>query len=670
MITQPANYQAAVTAQHIISDWLLEVAYSDSTPGTFYFSGQDRTVTNKYAGLVEDWGEISEEIDLANSVAMTADITITLLNKWNNASGLLSDELFGGSKKFLNQDVTIRSWLLGVSSASDCVTRFVGRLVKIKHNLETVTFTIEKRVPWDRLKIDNGKHSNTNLVQPYAVGLCSATDKRYFPVPTYKIDNNNILALPHPFGYQENDQVFYYERTIEDFVEITGSAGVSPATGDVYAEKELQREAAYLPQEVGSANQWDNASKAFDGTAAYASDTLVLGGGGEVTSTLVLNFPAIDHTYTSIEIRYTYSLIVSGHVSGSASLQDNTLGTLRNLITRSSDGTSSGTGTITITPDYSGEPPSTIKLNLKIAAGSDLTAEARISDVDILITTNIDFTNPQEGMNEAKSVEKLYSNNSGVDLIWTGETSGLGDIYPHNVFRTLLNLKAGWDASAEDDVHVNGVDWSSSSIDTDRNWLVFWWSLKQLPLPDVLKQLQFEGGFIWVFDYTSSTVDARIIYVKSSYSSADKTLDGDYLSEIEIDTTPVSEIVTKRTFNYDRNPATGSYRGSNSKTNTNRGNWNLATEENAIEQNLDWLYSSTNVDSLLTYYDNIVGEPKIVGSCSLDSPEYWNLQVGDIVKFSNMEYDPYGKSWSSIYFMITGVTIQPDSFKINFREVG
>lgn len=671
MITQSAAYQAAVTAQHIVADWLLEIDYDDTTPGTFYFSTQDRNITNQYAGLVLDWGQIEEKINLARSSAATADIEITIGNKWNNASGLLSDELFGGSKKFINQDVVIRSWVLGVNSAADCLKLYQGRLVKISHNLETVTFFIEKRMPWDRLKLDNGRESLTNKIQPWAVGTCTVADNELFPIPTYKIDRDWIRALPYPAGTEENDNVYYYERTIDKFVQITGDAGLT-AADTYYAEKELEREATYLPQEVHASNEWDNPENAIDGTSAYASDTITTLGGVAQTKKLMFDFPAIDHYYTSIEIRYKYSLIISSYSSGSASLQDNSMGTLRNLVTRSSNGTSSGTGTITITPDYSGEPPTKVELQLNTPAGAALIAEGRIEDIDIIITTNIDYTNPQDGMNEAKNIDLLFADNSGEDLIYTGFSGSYDDMFPHNIFRTLLNLFAGWDASAENDVLVNGTVWGSSSIDTDRNWDCFWWTLKQVLLDGVLEKLNFEGGFIWVFDYTSATVDARIIYVKSSYSSGDvdKDLDGDYLSDVVVDTTPVSEIVTKRTFNYSRHPATEEYQASNSKTNTNRSDWNLEAEENAIEEDLDFLHVSGDVDDLLTYYDNIVGEPKLVGSCMLESPEYWNLQVGDIVQFSNMEYDPYGKSWSSIYFMITGVMIQPDTFKIEFREVG
>jgi len=82
------------------------------------------------------------------------------------------------------------------------------------------------------------------------------------------------------------------------------------------------------------------------------------------------------------------------------------------------------------------------------------------------------------------------------------------------------------------------------------------------------------------------------------------------------------------------------------------------------------LTESDDVDSFLAYYDNIVGEPKLIVTVNLEDPSNWNLQRGDIVQFSNMEYEPYGQTWSGKYFKITKLQIRSDRFKMTAREVG
>jgi hypothetical protein len=234
----------------------------------------------------------------------------------------------------------------------------------------------------------------------------------------------------------------------------------------------------------------------------------------------------------------------------------------------------------------------------------------------------------------------------------------------------MLDRYAGWDATGIDYVEVNGTDWSGSAIDTDRNWPCRWWTLEQVPLLETLRQVQFEGGFIWMFDETSSGREARIIYVKSSYPSVDYTLDGDDLGNISISMTPLSEIVTKRTLNFQRHPADdGRFLQSNSLTNSNRGDFNLDAEENAIEQDLIFLTDSDDVDDLLEYYDDIVGEPKAIVKVDLLNPADWGMQVGDSLQFANMPYNAYGLNFAAIGFMCVETSISPGKFTATMRKI-
>ena len=347
----------------------------------------------------------------------------------------------------------------------------------------------------------------------------------------------------------------------------------------------------------------------------------------------------------------------------------------------------SGDDIIDITAKYASADtlPDKIKLRYKttFTATSDDAGSAagigtncKIYEVDIIYDVAMDDSGePQAVAEKISNMERLYCGIDGYDQDFTGG-SGTA-IYPHDIYRDMLDRYAGWDAGALDYVLVNGSVWSTTgtagiSIDSDRDWPCRWWTLEQVALKDVLEQLQFEGGFIWLIDGATTAVAARVVYVKSSYSSADHAYDGDDLMNIHISTTPFSEIVTTRKFNYQRHPADESrYLAQNEKVNTNIADYNLDALENIVEQDLDFLTATGDVDELLTYYDNIVGEPKMIVKCDLLNPQDWTTQVGDTATFTNMVYNPYGKDWTTpIYFMCVDTVISPNKFTATFREVG
>jgi len=696
MLSFSSAYTAQATGKNIVTDWLLELSYDDTTPGTFYFSGFDRRLTNYYHPLVMDWGTIDESIDLAKSQNSISDVTIELVNKWPNESGLLSAELFGGSKKFINQDVVIKSWIDGVTYAN-CPTVYKGRLVDIQHTQETVTLSIEKRSPWDRIKIPSTRVSTYNILAPLAYGAFSGNSSDDFPTSKAMFPSQDMIAVgdvlasfrnPEGQGYVSTAPApFYYDKGLDEFLYVTASDSfLVGGNRAAITGLDLSRGAKIRPSLVNEDNVFTNPTNAFDGTASEATANSNASDGGDpggsnaqvIVDGLLLDFPTAEGYYTTIIISYTYDITINTLTgdSGSVVLEDYTLGTDRTIASRSSVGTTSGTNTVNITADYSGTPPSAISMKVTSSvetAGSgaiEIDADIGISDVHVVFSTGLDTTNePLASSAVIKSTGNLYLSQVGPLQGWA-DGSGTAS-YPHDIYRDMLYRFAGWDAPEEDSVAVNDSSWSESDIDTVRAWPCRWWTTEQVSLIDVLTKLQFEGAFIWIFDESTSGVEARVIYVKGSYSSTDLDLDYDNIANIKVSTTPFSEIVTKRTFNFQRHPADDKrYIQTAYTENANRDDYNLAAEENAIEQDLDFMTDETDVYELLDYYDNIVGEPKVLVQCDILKPSDRALQVGDIVQFNNMAYEPYGKAWASIYFMCVKTQIAPNKFTATFREVG
>jgi len=717
MITLPAKYEAAASPQHIVADWLLELAYDDTTPGTFYMSAAERTVTNFYDGIVLSWGQIDEKLNLANSSASVSDIKITVANKWNNASGLLSAELFGGTKKFINQDVVIRSWLLGCAVTADCLILYKGRLVDIQHDIETVTFTIEKRSPWDRVKFPTTYSTKKKILFPSVYGdftrnVSTAAEpdfcdsKALFPTPVNEVSGSSLVCLLSEAISPIEENSHFYDKSVDLFLPLDPVNELSrPYEGGqvIDAITSLKRGADVRPASIiDGGSDFTDTENAFDGdTATYAYVEFNQVSPGTTSYKLQLNMPTLDGklqttgTVLRLFVKYLISLDNGSTetIQTTLDLNDYTFGApitfAYSLTGNTVPNTAIGNITSTLTHGVSGygarnwntaylsdnnKMPDTLDLRFDLVTSSANIAigSCKIYDIYFRQTTDLDFENePESSNNFIATIDKMYN---GTDGLGQGFTDGSGVAsYPLDIYRDMLNRYAGWDATGGlDEVTVNGTAWSESSIDADRNWDCRWWTLKQLILLTTLAQLQFEGAFIWVFDETSPGVEARVIYVKSSYAAGDidATLDGEYL-DAKVALSPFSEIVTKRTFNYPRHPADEKrYLGSNYKINANRDDYNLETEENAIDQDLDFLTATADVDDLLTYYDNIVGEAKIIVVAELLDPSTWNLQVGDIVKLDNMSYEPYGKAWADLYLMIVSVKIGVDKYIMTAREVG
>jgi hypothetical protein len=710
MLNFNSAYAAQASTQNVVVDWLLELSYDDTTPGTFYLAGNDLTLTNRYHGIVEDWGDISESIDLASSQNSIGDIEISVINKWSNDSGLLSAELFGGSKKFFNQNVVIKSYIPGCTLAQ-CPTIFKGRLVDIQHSQEIVKLSVERRSPWDRVKIGTNVSTNNRIRFPEAYGAYERNvstvaskdfvpNKLLWPMPVNDIVGSNVMCLLHNQASPQYENAHFYESSLDIFVPVDpvnvtedddyqgGYAIACPST--------LKRGFDYRPVRVVDAtSEFTNPANAIDGsTSTYAIKTFSGTGTTVDAFDLFVDIPAISGALTSISIAVKYSITLDAGSGADAevSIWDASYGgslpELEIINTNTTPGsTVSGAETIHSVSGYttsdwfnsdrysaSNTLPEFINLRAvfaDIVPDEAVIGSCKIYDIIIRISSELDFsTEEAAGYDKLSKVKQLYT---GVDGFLQGFADGSGTAsFPHDIYRDMLFRYTGWDGAELDSVDVNDSSWSESSIDTDRAWPCRWWTLEQLPVVDVLKQLQFEGAFIWIFDESTSGVEARVIYVKSAYSSADFILDYKTIDNLQVSTTPFSEIVTKRIMNYQRHPADNSrYLAQAVSTNLNRANYNLEAEENVIENNLDFMTDETDVYELFDYYDNIVGEPKIIVQCDILKPSDRALQVGDIVKFANMKYEPYGKSWATpIYFMCTKTIQNPDKFTATFREVG
>jgi len=305
----------------------------------------------------------------------------------------------------------------------------------------------------------------------------------------------------------------------------------------------------------------------------------------------------------------------------------------------------------------------TIKVKIQMTAddtttGGNLTAEFKIYDIYSVL----------QRVNE-EPLDLLYTANDGLDKSYNGGSGTITEI--HEAHRDLINRFAGVD---DTDANIDG--WTD--LNTSKDWGIRWWQLEPIELKKALGQLQYEGGFIFRFKADGSP---QYIHIPDS-PTVDKTLTKEDISNVSVKPSPFSELLTKMDVNYERHPAENRHLTSVSSANSiSRTNWNIQTKENIQKVDLDAYVSptipttpSTNPnDDFYTYYDNIFGDIKMMVGCTIVNPAFYDLEVGDIVDFSNMYPEkPFGYnsgSWSGLKFMITSLNRTLGEMKIETREI-
>jgi len=720
----------------------------ESVSDRILLSGKNRIIntgdlpagfTNYHYGIVEDFGEISRSVNLTESKASIGNVTIRCINRWKG--GRFSDILYSGTYEFLNRKVWIYSCLNNTNNLDDCLKIYEGKLIAVNYNAEIVNLEIEQWSPWKGIKIPQHKSSKGKYF-PVAygnfIGANVGTDyhnnKKLFPIPVNEKEYPYIKALSL---YDQSTSgtgatspcPHFYDSTIDRFLPLSESEGdtgddatVSYAGGQgLRAYYKLERKLKFKPishTETGTANEnlaYDNPliDETDGGDTEFVfthTDTGVSGTFTWIEDNFEFQMPQIEGKVTEFKIRLAYKVdgTLTDNDTNTTELQfeiiNKTFGASDTQFTNSlgagSDTYDSGyttdlTADIVSNYESNGEGLDDVDLTFRIraVAGSadyDYTVNYRIVDIRVEVTVELDFqenndrSNLQSSLEALAKVDFLYSGGDGYDEDFTGGSGSTASL-PHEIHRDLLDRFSGFDyADAAMEGYQSGNQYLSDDLDSARSgWICRWWVNQPVLLQDIIEQLQFEGCFIF-FPVTGG---GKYIWVHNSYTSGDitHTLDEKDYEGLYISITDIKELVTKTIYNYNRHPATNEYIDSETYTNsTARTAWNIGTEENIEEFNLDFLNGSTNGtddiydsangdntpnESIVLYYDNIKANPKILCECEIVNFQMYDLELGDIVQFNDSLVDPYGKTWSDLYFMIVEIRRGLGKLYIKAREV-
>ena len=299
---------------------------------------------------------------------------------------------------------------------------------------------------------------------------------------------------------------------------------------------------------------------------------------------------------------------------------------------------------------------------------------ATLQDIVLELKSQNDISNEKlASLDKLSQLEAVYCGGDGLTESWSGSSGAITEI--HEAHRDLLIRFAGLATS-------DPTGWSD--LNSSKDWRIRYWQTEPIDLKKALEMLQYEGGFIGRFKADGTF---QYIHIKDSYGSTDATLTKSDISSVNVKPSPLSELLTKMEISYRKHPAGKDYLTDVTFTNsTARTNWNIQSKENIKQVKLDAYVGDTSSDNDIptsatsnpnddwaTYYDNIFGDIKLIVNCTIVNPKYYDLEVGDVIDFSDMHPEtPYGynsANWSGIKFMIISLNRTLGEMQITARQI-
>tara|TARA_A100001011_G_scaffold322101_1_gene343332 strand:+ start:4157 stop:6457 length:2301 start_codon:yes stop_codon:yes gene_type:complete len=704
-----------------------------------------------YHGFILNKPTLRESIDLASSTAKIGNISITCANQTlSNHSKKLSAEIYGGSNTYLNHQVIVYSRVGGNS-----LKIFDGRLKDVKmDNADTVTLTLAVNNPLDVISIPE-LQSKAGNYYPVFYGTGSPETStvsspgfidaaRVFPVQVDSLNNDTYNCLLHKavtdgrLHYPVKDQ--YDETNFPIFVPMDEANNTSTTTyeGETNSNKnvittDLDLERSYLirpqtvtdPSTVASSGSGlglviSNSGNAYDATGSGTSATFSFQSDASETlqgTYIMTDFPKEDHAISELKFRFTHQVSAFQERDGDLTITLRALAFWSNSSSfqqvqyTSTQATTTSTFDLLNTSLFStslGTMPDKIHLlisfnNSPLDPGGGTsddfnTATLLIKDMFLEVTTKIDPPVNSDGVAEKLSkigavtnVKKLYTGADGLDKSFSsGVVTNILDMH-----RDLLYRFGG--VTSTPVVNNNNPDGTAkpySNLETDRtNWFCKYYTNKPVQLNSLLKQCQFEGGFIHRFRPNDSA--SQYIYIDDSMTTTHFIRKED-LSNISVSVTPIESLVTKRIIKYEVNPINDKTFENKTCTDTSnnpRTKYNLTsnTKENIKTTELkilrnkvgDTNMGSTRNNGFANYYNAIEGVPKLIINADIinpgDSSEarnsgssyFYLMEVGDICEIddSYQLIAPFGDSFDQKQFILTSITRGAGSLKVVLREI-
>ena len=670
----------------------------------------DTTVDDvTYHGFVTKAGSIRDTINLQNSSAKSSNLSISV-GDFTYENDKLSKQVLFGNKYYINKTVKVYSQPINKSNIDSCVQIYNGRLTDVDISSNgLLNFSFASKTPWDFITFPQTKTPVTKTYIPVVYGDYTPNisflntpafcDTDLYPVPVLRINDEEIITLmPRSYSSGSNAHVNMYQGQDAFIPLATDSGGVDDETTTQFENTntirtKLSKKAVgtirgrEATDTLASGTEFSNMHNAFDGDENTFS-TVVVPSNGLLASYLMGFTTGIsdkfhEHDIIKIDLSHKYSVNdanISLFIAPSPYAGGTETSTTPDFVANTLLATS-----LNIVSSPAGNQKVSVPYKL-LYTNFDNAGTISINDIKVTIKTEFFAGDADEDENDKQSLSEIkfmYSGGDGLLSSITDTTTVSGTITSGlHAHRDLLARFTGYDVPDSD-----LYNWSSNlNVNSLRSaWNIRYWALEPVELKKVLQQIQKEFAFIFKWRPNG---EGSYWTVKDSYSSGDvvTTLDIDDISNLKINHTPFSDLITKMDVNYKKHPAddrmllTQTSQDSTSSP-TPRDKWSIRTKENLLSVDLEMNVDkpgnedvghadSDPNDGYADYYMNIFGDIKKAISCEIVNPaKGYILETGDIIKFDIDEIKPFGGDWSN-YYMVTSIQRSIGKIKINCREVG
>ena len=668
-LTLPAVYSAASKQGNIQENWLAQLFY-DGSGSTFTPIALGNTTVGSvfYHGVIANKPSVRETINLVSSTAKVSNVSLDLVN-FQYKGDDFSAELLAGTRTYINNDVKIYIQLNGDSTLANCLHIYTGRLHGIQHGDDKIRLSIKSRTPWDRVDYPD-VYSAEKVLAPLSFGVFAGNDSEYpgtgtdnwRPIPLTLANAASAFFVTGVTADGSTSKNAQYVSTRDGFVPFTTSTTATTTAGSI-ERTSVGVNGKYKFQTTPTADAQTLSQTGWTETNIAQSYNLNTGNAGSYAySETVSSGVTRIHTqrYTVPETEEGAQIYMTYRIASYSKASDIAILTLVAKLSTAADEEQSSAHAAATGSDQTLTLVTTasttyvdLTLTVEVEEEEDTSGGAAAVTLDAYVVSVSNIKNED-------SLETVYSDALGELKSYTG--GSVANI--HEAHRSLLHSALG----------LTDTPTGWSALDTERvgspnAWTILYWQNDQGSIEGLLKRLQFEGQFIYIYQRAAG----RYIFIADSPSSA-ATLTKEDIANFSIHQVNFDELETKHVINYSPHPAKDEYRSQATVTSGDRGDYNFAAGENIITVTLRALAAavsggSARNDDWATYRQKLFGSIKLTVQFSLINPAYSNLEVGDIIDFGTMTVDPGGGSWSGKDFIIIQTRRKPGNISVIAREV-
>jgi len=671
---------------------------------------------NMYHGSILNRNiSIRDSIDITKGTASTSNIKINSANFDLDGTDFYK-LLFNGTNNYHNKEVRVYAQFNEASSLSSCQRVFTGRLVDISLSQnEVIALSINSHRPWDGVKFPQTQ-TVTGIYQPVVYGdytahidqgLVRDHANAVHPVP-FKVKGITTDHLIVTSRSHSDMNPHYYDSAADAFLSIKDD-NYEPQTKDLDSDFDANTNIGLVKREMRRRFRINPVSFSSDGNSDFSNSSHFilesynsLGTNhdyGPATSgeakNLFVNFAGELGKVNDLDLDLKASITTGSSqpnanvtvrvstANGSGDYFSGTVAPGFNAVPMTDPSLGGSSPTIaksdstyrTIGLDDANNNVGAINFSTTISSSTSSNVVVNIAITDIVMYFDVQQSydegkaNTNNSISSNENLKYLYLGADGLTASWDSGAISHG----HDAHRDLLMRFAGLDSTEP-------TGWSD--LNTDRtvdNWKVRTWFLEPQSLKTALDKLAYESGFVAKFTPSN---ELKYIYIKkSSELSASINMTSDDIDRVQVNTTSFSELQTKINISNHLHPAVSNryYNTVTSTNETSRAKYNLGAKEGISSINLDMnvgtIPTTANADcnaDFYSYYNNIVGDMKIIVSCDVVNPaKAYVLETGDIVTFTDMPVEMFGTDFATDkYFMIVETKRSLGKVNITAREVG